>query len=128
MTGVMQSKVLKSCRTIEDFLLSYDRESIKLGQRLMLCPEARWFPEEVFEASSLTSRALSEEVKKVVKLLGNQSSGEEASAVSASDEIPSAPSEASLASKEGLEMPSHLVLGWWLCVFSLGVLLGRRGW
>eukprot|EP00435_Cladocopium_sp_Y103_P060370 s246_g22.t1 len=128
MTGVMQSDVLKSCRTIEDFLLSYDRESIKLGQRLMLCPEARWFPEEAFEASSLSSRALSEEVKQVVKILGSQStSGEDASAV-ASDETEAPPSEAPPTSKEGLEMPSHLVLGWWLCVFSLGVVLGRRGW
>ena len=128
MKGVMLSKeVLQSCNTVEDFLLSYNRESIKLGQCLTFCPEAQWFPDEAFEVSSC-SRALSEEVKKVVQILNfNNQNGEDvdvSSSISHGLEKTETPERDR---GEGLlELP--FVVGWSLCAFSLGVLLGRRGW
>mmetsp|Transcript_46811 Transcript_46811/g.111258 ORF Transcript_46811/g.111258 Transcript_46811/m.111258 type:complete len:135 (-) Transcript_46811:142-546(-) len=128
LTGVMLRADLKSCITVEDFLQEYERESLKLGQHLMQCPDASWFPEEAtFEAVGY-SRMLSEEVKQVARFVRcNSGHAEEDSCAS-----PRALQEGALTMQADFSRPVKLqapfMLGWSLCIFSVGLALGRLGW
>eukprot|EP00439_Symbiodinium_sp_Y106_P027209 s695_g3.t1 len=130
LTGVMTTtEILKSCLTVEDFLQAYERESTKLGERLIKCSEAAWLAADANEGAGGPAslefldaagyvRTLSEEIEQALRTASGHTEGSQQHGAPTSKDL-----RGKLAS-----MQHPMVLGWSLCVFSLGLALGRRGW
>eukprot|EP00437_Effrenium_voratum_P041208 CAMPEP_0181484342 /NCGR_PEP_ID=MMETSP1110-20121109/45936_1 /TAXON_ID=174948 /ORGANISM="Symbiodinium sp., Strain CCMP421" /LENGTH=120 /DNA_ID=CAMNT_0023610179 /DNA_START=1 /DNA_END=360 /DNA_ORIENTATION=- len=117
------TEILKSCLTVEDFLQAYERESTKLGERLIKCSEAAWLAADANEGAAGPAslefldavgyvRTLSEEIEQALRTAPGPTEGSQQRCAAAG-----APTSKDLRGKLALQHP--MVLGWSLCVFSL---------